>query len=71
MDFFNQLLSYLWQILVFVGGVTAAIGIVRWVSGGKAHDAQQQEGAVWIIALGGALAAVGIFGAANLHFPTF
>lgn len=54
MAFFNQLLSYLWQILTFVGGITAAVGVFRWVSGGKAHDAQAQEGAVWVIALGGA-----------------
>ena len=50
MAFFNQLLNYLWQILTFVGGITAAVGVFRWVSGGKAHDAQAQEGAVWVIA---------------------
>lgn len=55
MAFFNQLLNYLWQILTFVGGITAAVGVFRWVSGGKAHDAQAQEGAVWVIALGGAM----------------
>ena len=44
MAFFNQLLNYLWQILTFVGGITAAVGVFRWVSGGKAHDAQAQEG---------------------------
>ena len=49
MAFFNQLLNYLWQILTFVGGITAAVGVFRWVSGGKAHDAQAQEGAVWVI----------------------
>ena len=42
MAFFNQLLNYLWQILTFVGGITAAVGVFRWVSGGKAHDAQAQ-----------------------------
>ena len=46
MAFFNQLLNYLWQILTFVGGITAAVGVFLWVSGGKAHDAQAQEGAV-------------------------
>ena len=71
MEFFNSLLSYLWQILIFVGGITAAIGIFRWVSGGKSHDAQAQEGAIWVIALGGALAAIGIFGSSGaLQFPT-
>ena len=60
MAFFNQLLNYLWQILTFVGGITAAVGVFRWVSGGKAHDAQAQEGAVWVIALGGAMAAIGL-----------
>ena len=27
MAFFNQLLNYLWQILTFVGGITAAVGV--------------------------------------------
>ena len=70
MAFFNQLLNYLWQILTFVGGITAAVGIFRWVSGGKAHDAQAQEGAVWVIALGGAMAAIGLVGGSYLTFPT-
>lgn len=70
MEFFNDLLSYAWQVLVFVGGLTAAIGVVRWVSGGKAHDAQMQEGAVWVIALGGAMAAIGLVGGSYLQFPT-
>lgn len=35
MAFFNQLLNYLWQILTFVGGITAAVGVFRWVSGGQ------------------------------------
>ena len=70
MAFFNQLLNYLWQILTFVGGITAAVGVFRWVSGGKAHDAQAQEGAVWVIALGGALAAIGLVGGSDLTFPT-
>lgn len=70
MAFFNQLLNYLWQILTFVGGITAAVGIFRWVSGGKTHDAQAQEGAVWVIALGGAMAAIGLVGGSYLTFPT-
>ena len=69
MAFFNQLLNYLWQILTFVGGITAAVGVFRWVSGGKAHDAQAQEGAVWVIALGGAMAAIGLVGGSYLAFP--
>ena len=44
MAFFNQLLNYLWQILTFAGGITAAVGVFRWVSGGKAHDAQAPGG---------------------------
>lgn len=71
MTFFTNLLNYFWQILVFVGGITAAFGIFRWVSGGKAHDAQQQESATWVIALGGAMAAIGLVGASALQFPTF
>lgn len=70
MDFFNALLTYLWQILVFVGGVTAAVGLFRWVSGGKAHDAQAQEGAIWVMALGGALIAIGLVDNNYLQFPT-
>lgn len=69
MAFFNQLLNYLWQILTFVGGITAAVGVFRWVSGGKAHDAQAQEGAVWVIALGGAMAAIGWSAAATSPSP--
>lgn len=69
MAFFNQLLSYLWQILTFVGGITAAVGVFRWVSGGKAHDAQAQEGAVWVIALGGAMAASAWSAAATSPSP--
>ena len=56
MAFFNQLLNYLWQILTFVGGITAAVGVFRWVSGGKA--------------LGGAMAAIGLVGGSYLTFPT-
>lgn len=56
MAFFNQLLNYLWQILTFVGGITAAVGVFRWVSGGKA--------------LGGAMAAIGLVGGSYLAFPT-
>ena len=67
MAFFNQLLNYLWQILTFVGGITAAVGVFRWVSGGKA---QAQEGAVWVIALGGAMAAIGLVGGSYLTFPS-
>lgn len=70
MEFFNSLLTYLWQILVFVGGVTAAVGLFRWVSGGKAHDAQAQESAIWVMALGGALIAIGLVGNNYLQFPT-
>lgn len=70
MDFFNALLNYAWQLLIFVGGLIAAIGIVRWVSGGKAHDAQAQEGAVWVIALGGAMIGIGLVGGSYLQFPT-
>ena len=60
MAFFNQLLNYLWQILTFVGGITAGVGGFRWVAGGKADDAQAQEGAVWVIALGGVLVVFGL-----------
>lgn len=72
MDFFNQLLTYGGQLLVFVGGLTAAVGIFKWISGGKSHDAQQQEGAVWVIAVGGAMCAIGLALASGaLSFPTF
>lgn len=71
MDFFNQLLTFFWAILTFVGGIMAAIGIFRWVSGGKNHDAQQQESAVWMLALGGAMVAIGLVGGNYLHFPSF
>ena len=33
-------------------------------------DAQAQEGAVWVIALGGAMAAIGLVGGSYLAFPT-
>lgn len=69
MAFFNQLLSYLWQILTFVGGITAAVGVFRWVSGGKAHDAQAQEGAVWVIALAAPWRPSPV-GGSYLTFPT-
>lgn len=70
MDFFNNLLNYLWQLLVFIGGITGAVGFYRWVSGGKSHDAQQQEGAIWVMALGGAMIAIGLVGGNYLKFPT-
>ena len=72
MDFFNQLLTYGGSLLVFVGGLTAAVGVFKWISGGKSHDAQAQEGAVWVIALGGGMCAIGAALASGvLQFPTF
>lgn len=72
MDFFNQLLTYGGSLLVFVGGLTAAVGVFKWISGGKSHDAQAQEGAVWVIAVGGAMCAIGAALASGvLQFPTF
>lgn len=72
MDFFNQLLTYGGSLLIFVGGLTAAVGVFKWISGGKSHDAQAQEGAVWVIAVGGAMCAIGAALASGvLQFPTF
>lgn len=70
-DTLNSLLTFLWSLLIFAGGIIAAIGIYRWVSGGKSHDAQAQEGAVWVIALGGAMVAIGVaMNAFGVTFPT-
>lgn len=72
MGFFNQLLTYGGNLLVFVGGLTAAVGVFKWISGGKSHDPQAQEGAVWVIAVGGAMCAIGAALAGGiLQFPTF
>ncbi len=71
MDFFNQLLTFAGNILVFAGGITAAIGVVRWISGGKSHDAQQQESSTWMLALGGAMIAIGLAIASGIiKFPS-
>lgn len=71
MQFFNQLLTFGGQVCVFAGGITAAVGIFKWISGGKSHDAQAQEGAVWVIAVGGAMCAIGAALASGvLQFPT-
>lgn len=71
MDFFNSLLTYGGNLLVFVGGLTAAVGIFKWISGGKSHDAQAQEGAVWVVAVGGAMCAIGAaLSSGALSFPT-
>lgn len=71
MAFFNQLLTFLGNVAVYGGGILAAVGIIRWISGGKSHDAQEQQGAVWMIALGGATAAIGgAIASGILQFPT-
>lgn len=71
MDFFNQLLNYLWAVLGFAGGVIAAFGVVRLVAAMRNHDSQAQESATWLVVLGGAMIAIGLVGGSYLHFPTF
>lgn len=72
MGFFNQLLTFGGNLLVFAGGLTAAVGVFKWISGGKSHDAQAQEGAVWVIAVGGAMCAIGVaLSSGALAFPSF
>ena len=70
MAFFNQLLNYLWQILTFVGGNHRRRGHLPLGLRRQGPRAQAQEGAVWVIALGGAMAAIGLVGGSYLTFPT-
>jgi hypothetical protein len=60
MDFFNQLLTFLGSIASVAGALLAAVGVYRWISGGKEGNASQQESATWTILLGGATIAIGI-----------
>lgn len=66
---FSNILKYAFTLMQYAGMVIGAIGIYRWVSGGKAHDASAQEGAAWVIITGIALAVVGAY-MANQPVPT-
>ena len=67
----NQLLAFGWKMLTAGGFLICVVGIIKWISGGKSHDAQQQESASWTILLGGAMAAIGLGAGASFQFPTF
>lgn len=67
----TRIVNFLWDVLQYGGGIIAAVGAIRWVSGGKSHDAQQQESAVWVLLLGGVCFAIGAGMKGLLSFPSF
>lgn len=71
MAFFNQLLNYLWQILTFVGGITAAVGVfplgLRRQGPRRAGPRRARSGSSPSAA---PMAAIGLVGGSYLTFPT-
>lgn len=63
------MLTYGFRLMQYAGMVIGAIGVYRYVSGGKAHDASAQESAAWVVITGVALTAIGGF-MAGVAMPT-